>query len=452
MIGTRRQFLQLAGAAALIGTSAGCATRSETTSSLDAIPRIPLCRLPTALNAMTNLTREIGGPDLYIKRDDVMELAHGGNKTRKLEFALAEALSKGSRAVVTQGGLQSNHVRQTCSGAAKVGLEAHVVLSNPVPEMRDQLTANGNYLMDELMGAHIYHAESGRGPVVEELLKNLENAGKNPYNIPAGASNGIGSLGYVNAAHELIEQWQSMGIQPSHVFTASGSCGTQAGLLMGLRYFGNSTTQVVGVSVSGKAEPMRQRVRKVINEISDVAAIPADIVRDDEIHKHPWLRATLDQLSAEFTSQQPGAELVIDKLTEIVVVELIRINFGRAADSPFVRALSDKQISKALHFLHDELASAWTLESLAGKIGMSRAAFAKRFKELVGQPMFEYLTSLRMQRARELLKETRLPLYEVASRVGYESDLAFTKTFKKHVGTTSTRFRKAESGQTTEPA
>ena len=283
MIGTRRQFLQLAGAAALIGTSAGCATRSETTSSLDAIPRIPLCRLPTALNAMTNLTREIGGPDLYIKRDDVMELAHGGNKTRKLEFALAEALSKGSRAVVTQGGLQSNHVRQTCSGAAKVGLEAHVVLSNPVPEMRDQLTANGNYLMDELMGAHIYHAESGRGPVVAELLKTLENAGKYPYNIPAGASNGIGSLGYVNAAHELIEQWQSMGIQPSHVFTASGSCGTQAGLLMGLRYFGNSTTQVVGVSVSGKAEPMRQRVRKVINEISDVAAIPADIVRDDEI-------------------------------------------------------------------------------------------------------------------------------------------------------------------------
>ena len=176
------------------------------------------------------------------------------------------------------------------------------------------------------------------------------------------------------------------------------------------------------------------------------------IVRDEEIHRHPWLRATLDQLSAEFTSQQPGAELVIDKLTEIVVVELIRINFGRAADSPFVKALSDKQISKALHFLHDELGSSWTLESLAGKIGMSRAAFAKRFKELVGQPMFEYLTGLRMQRARELLQETRLPLYEVAARVGYESDLAFTKTFKKHVGTTPTRYRKTETAQSTETA
>ena len=176
------------------------------------------------------------------------------------------------------------------------------------------------------------------------------------------------------------------------------------------------------------------------------------IVRDDEIHKHPWLRATLDQLSAEFTSQQPGAELVIDKLTEIVVVELIRINFGRVADSPFVKALSDKQISKALHLLHDALGEPWTLETVAGQIGMSRAAFAKRFKELVGQPMFEYLTTLRIQRAKELLQETRLPLYEVAAQVGYESDLAFTKTFKKHVGTTPTRYRKSLAQQSTEPA
>ncbi len=102
--------------------------------------------------------------------------------------------------------------------------------------------------------------------------------------------------------------------------------------------------------------------------------------------------------------------------------------------------------------LHDALGSPWTLESVATKIGMSRAAFAKRFKELVGQPMFEYLTSLRMQRAKELLQETRLPLYEVAAQVGYESDLAFTKTFKKHVGTTPTRYRKTGTQTTTEPA
>ncbi len=167
------------------------------------------------------------------------------------------------------------------------------------------------------------------------------------------------------------------------------------------------------------------------------------IVRDEEILRHPWLKTTLDQLSTEYLSQQPGSELVVDKLTEIVLVELIRINFGRQDRSPFIQALSDKQISKALRHLHNNPHTQWTLEKLASEIGMSRAAFAKRFKELVGHPMFEYLTSVRIQKAKELLRESKLPLYEVASRVGYESDLAFTKTFKKHTGTTPIRYRKA---------
>jgi len=166
------------------------------------------------------------------------------------------------------------------------------------------------------------------------------------------------------------------------------------------------------------------------------------IIREEEIQKHPWLKSTLDQLSTEYMSQQPGAELVVNKLTEVVLVELIRINFGRDDKSRFIGALSDQQISRALQQLHINPHIVWTLEMLAGKVGMSRAAFSKRFKKLVGQPMFEYLTVLRVQRAKEILQDTKLPLYEVASRVGYESDLAFTKTFKKHTGTTPTRFRK----------
>ncbi len=166
------------------------------------------------------------------------------------------------------------------------------------------------------------------------------------------------------------------------------------------------------------------------------------IVREEELLKHAWLKSTLDQLSAEYLSQHPGAELVVNKLTEIVLVELVRINFGRGEQGRFIAALSDGQISKALQQLHDNPHIAWTLEKMAKKVGMSRAAFAKRFKELVGEPMFEYLTMLRVQRAKELLTESNLPLYEVASRVGYESDLAFTKTFKKHTGTTPTRYRK----------
>lgn len=166
------------------------------------------------------------------------------------------------------------------------------------------------------------------------------------------------------------------------------------------------------------------------------------IVREEELLKNPWLRSTLDQLSAEYLSQQPGAELVVDKLTEVVLVELIRINFGRCEKSRFIRALSDKPIANALERLHRDPHLAWTLEIMATEIGMSRAALAKRFKALVGQPMFEYLTALRLQRAKELLQDTKLPLYDVASRVGYESDLAFAKTFKKHTGTTPTRYRK----------
>ncbi len=166
------------------------------------------------------------------------------------------------------------------------------------------------------------------------------------------------------------------------------------------------------------------------------------IVREEELLQHPWLKSTLDQLSAEYMFQQPGAELVVNKLTEVVLVELIRINFGRAEQGRFVQALFDKRIGKALQHLHNGPHVAWTLEKMANEVSMSRAALAKRFKALVGQPMFEYLTILRVQRAKELLQETKLPLYEVSSRVGYESDLAFTKTFKKHTGTTPTRYRK----------
>ena len=166
------------------------------------------------------------------------------------------------------------------------------------------------------------------------------------------------------------------------------------------------------------------------------------IVREEEFLKNPWLKSTLDQLAAEYLSQQPGSELVVNKLTEVVLVELIRIDFGRRDQSRFVAALHDKRISRALQKLHDKPQQHWKLEVLADEVGMSRAAFAKRFKDLVGQPMFEYLTRLRVQKSRELLRDTALPLYEVASRVGYESDISFTKTFKKHTGTTPTRFRK----------
>ena len=170
------------------------------------------------------------------------------------------------------------------------------------------------------------------------------------------------------------------------------------------------------------------------------------IMRDEQLQQHAWLRTLLDTLSAEYLSSRPGTELVVNKLTEVFLVELIRINFGKGQDTPLLRALADKQIARALQLLHQSPEYAWSLESLASEVGMSRAGFAKRFKTLVEHSMFDYLTQLRIQRACELLTDTQLSLYDVANRAGYESDLAFTRTFKKRLGMTPTAYRKQQRG------
>ena len=165
------------------------------------------------------------------------------------------------------------------------------------------------------------------------------------------------------------------------------------------------------------------------------------IVRNEELALHPFLKGTFDQLSSEYMARGPGSELIVNKLTEVVLVELIRINFCREEGSPFLKALHDKSVSKALQHLHEHPEKSWTIEDLAQTVGSSRAAFAKRFKSLVGETVFQYLTSLRMQRAKQLLRDTALPVYEIAHRAGYESDLAFTRTFKKQTGQTPRQFR-----------
>lgn len=166
------------------------------------------------------------------------------------------------------------------------------------------------------------------------------------------------------------------------------------------------------------------------------------IIRDQQLHSLGWLQAILDQLSREYLSMRPGTEIVVNRMTEVLIVELIRMNFGQQGEAPLIKALADKYVSKALQRLHQRPEKSWSLEILATEVGLSRAAFAKRFKSLVGQPMFDYLTQLRMQQACQLLADTNLPLYEIANRVGYESDLAFTRTFKKRLGKTPTLYRK----------
>lgn len=167
------------------------------------------------------------------------------------------------------------------------------------------------------------------------------------------------------------------------------------------------------------------------------------IVREEELHQHPWLKSTFDQLSAEYMAQNPGTEIIVNKLTEVILVELLRINFGRQEQPTFLAALHDKRISKALQLMHGSPQETWTIELLAKQIGMSRAAFAKRFRQLVGEPVFTYLSQLRVQKAKELILSTNLPVDDIALSIGYESERAFTKTFAKYVGMTPKQYRKA---------
>ena len=250
------------------------------------VERLPLTSLPTSFYHMPNLSGFLGGPDIYVKRDDVMDLAHGGNKTRKLEYVFADVLAKNADTIITVGGIQSNHVRQTVSASAKLGLESHIVLNNPVPEREKQALSSGNYLMDKIMGASEYLIDGDDELVqikVDTLKQELINEGKKPYVVPLGASNGLGSLGYMHCAKELITQWQEFGITPSHIFLGTGSCGTHAGLLMGLRYFGNKSTKVIGISVSQPSEVKRENIRAVLNQIKDVIDVDDNLVTDDDI-------------------------------------------------------------------------------------------------------------------------------------------------------------------------
>jgi len=166
------------------------------------------------------------------------------------------------------------------------------------------------------------------------------------------------------------------------------------------------------------------------------------IIRSEELGRHPWLKSTLEQLGTEYLSQSPGAEIAVNKLTEVVLIELVRINFGRNQSYSLLAALGDKAVSKALDLMHNNVSYHWTLEKLADKVALSRAAFARRFKNLLGQGMFQYLTNLRIPKAKMLLLESDLLPGDVASQVGYESDLSFQKTFKKQTGMTPRQFRK----------
>jgi D-cysteine desulfhydrase family pyridoxal phosphate-dependent enzyme len=227
----------------------------------DPIKRVSLGHFPTPLHALPRLSEKLGGPRLFVKRDDQTGLATGGNKTRKLEFLVADALDRHMDTLITAGAPQSNHARQTAAAAAKVGMKCVLVLRGQL-----QFGRQGNLLLDELLGAEIRWAErEAVETTMTETANELSVKGYLPYLIPYGGSNPIGATGYVAAMEELMEQAKQMNLRFDRIVFASSSSGTQAGLAVGAKATGY-TGQVLGISVDEKREDLQTKAARLATE------------------------------------------------------------------------------------------------------------------------------------------------------------------------------------------
>jgi L-cysteate sulfo-lyase len=213
---------------------------------------------------MPRLSAALNGPKFWIKRDDCTGLATGGNKTRKLEFLLADALQQGADMLVTQGAVQSNHVRQTAAAACKFGLDCHALLERRVPDRAADYETTGNVLFDHIFGTTIEFRPPGLDMNAEArtVTEKFSVSGRKPYFIPGGGSNEIGALGYVSCAYEMLAQFDAQGLDVGWIVLASGSAGTHAGLLAGLHAAG-SDIPVMGISVRQPRERQIAAVHKL---------------------------------------------------------------------------------------------------------------------------------------------------------------------------------------------
>jgi D-cysteine desulfhydrase family pyridoxal phosphate-dependent enzyme len=242
------------------------------------IPRLKFAHLPTPIETLPRLGKALDGPRLLVKRDDQTGLAFGGNKTRKLEFLVAEAQAQGADTLLSAGALQSNHCRQTAAAAAKFGLHCTLVLVGEPPAQ-----ASANLLLDQLFGAEIVWVEKSlRDAVLQETLEKSSAGGRKPYLVPYGGSSPTGVLGYVFAMEEFIVQK----VDADWIVFASSSGGTQAGMVLGARYFGYMG-RLLGISIDEPRRILQKRVAKLASETSDrmgthIEFVESDVLVNDE--------------------------------------------------------------------------------------------------------------------------------------------------------------------------
>ena len=239
-------------------------------------PRFPLLTVQTPLTEHPELGARLGGVRLFIKRDDFGEIGGGGNKLRKLEFAVGAARRDGADTLVTFGALQSNHARLTAAVAAHAGMRCELLLSKRVPRHDATYESSGNMLLMKLFGANVHLLEQHEDPLVraDELVEQLRKLGRSPYVIPFGGSDLLGTIGYAACAREIVAQLGAIGLRPEHVVVASGSGGTQAGLVAGLLTEG-SDAQVHGISVLHPARKLHEVVSALVRQACQTMGLDA---------------------------------------------------------------------------------------------------------------------------------------------------------------------------------
>ncbi len=250
------------------------------------VPRVAIAYLPTPVVEMKRLSAELGGPRLFVKRDDQTGLATGGNKARKLEFLIAEALAEGADTVLTVGAAQSNHARQTAAAAAMYGLRSVLILAGSDPG-----DWNGNLLLDDLLGARVRWA--GDRPLHEAMVEvavEEETDGRHPYLIPVGGSNPTGAMGYVGAMEELVGQLEELQLDVDAVVFASSSGGTQAGLVVAAKALGFKG-QLVGISVAKTERDLKEILQELAPQTAERLGLELTfgqtdvVVHDDYVGK-----------------------------------------------------------------------------------------------------------------------------------------------------------------------
>lgn len=240
--------------------------------------KLCLAQTPTPLQSLNRLSEVIGGPRIWVKRDDLTGCTVSGNKVRKLEFLLSQAIEKGADTIITCGGVQSNHCRATAILGAQLGLKVHLILRGEEPEGQ----SSGNLFLDQLAGATISHYPVAEYKKLPELFQQWElhysALGDTPFSIPTGASNGTGAWGYIACAKELADDFQEHQISPSLITCATGSGGTQAGLTLGAELF-NLSAPVLGIAVCDDEAYFQQKVREDMQAWKDEYQQQLDITQ-----------------------------------------------------------------------------------------------------------------------------------------------------------------------------